>query len=70
MTRYRADGLGKADTIVINCRIPRQLHAEIKLLLLDPITGQARPRGWSMVIEAGMKLWLERLKVLKHSRSA
>lgn len=45
-------------TISMNIRLPRQLHNDIKILLLDPVTGQARPRGWSQVIEQGMKAWL------------
>ena len=60
MTRHRPDGLPHYDTVVINCRIPSALHAKLKLLLLDPTTGKVRPRGWSMVIEEGMKLWLAR----------
>ena len=56
--KRRPDGLPWTDTININCRISRQLHDDIKLLLMDPVTGQARPRGWSQVIEAGMRAWL------------
>ena len=63
MTRHRHDGLPWTDTVVVNCRIPRDLHAQIKLLLLDPTTGTARPRGWSLVIEEGMRLWLARQQV-------
>jgi len=60
LTRYRHDGLSYADTTIINCRIPTWLHDQIMLLIVDPATGIARKRGWSIIIEEGMKLWLER----------
>jgi hypothetical protein len=66
MTRHRDDGLAWYDTVVVNCRIPRQLHDEIKLLMLDPVTGQMPPRGWSSVIERGMRAWLSQQQVAPH----
>lgn len=63
MTRHRPDGLSWQDTVVVNCRIPKALHQQIKLLLIDPATGTVRPRGWSLVIQQGMELWLDQQKV-------
>jgi len=67
MTRHRDDGLPWYMTVNINCRISEDLHNQIKLLLLDPRTGRMPDRGWSRVIEEGMRLWLDKQKVSPHA---
>lgn len=60
MTRHRHDGLPHYATVNVNCRIPEELHQRIKLLLLDPLTGRVRDRGWSLIIQEGLEMWLAR----------
>lgn len=61
--RPRADGLRAADTVVVNCRLPRDLHQELTLLALDPRTGRIPYGGWSRLIEAMARQWVESRKV-------
>jgi hypothetical protein len=61
--RPRRDGLRAADTVVVNCRLPRDLHAELTLLALNPRTGRIPYGGWSRLIEDMARTWLESKKV-------
>ena len=58
MTRHRDDGLPYYMTVNVNCRITEHLYRDIKVLLMDS-NGYMPPRGWSRVIEEGMRLWLK-----------
>lgn len=59
----RPDRLRVHETVNCNFRLPATLHAQIKVLAMDPRTGRVPDYGWSRIVEEALGLWLERRQV-------